>query len=143
MEKFINDFILNFFMEKDNMGFREFLRNLRKQDRKDLIGVLKILKEHNLDVIARGSSVQKGHNRNYKDIDLLVRGDPNEFDEAVRNVESFKFMPYTPVMGSYVGEGGIKTTARFYDLDISYCPDKKIRDDVPKVDLLVNPGYRE
>ena len=125
------------------MTSREFFQGLRNPDRRDLMEILKILRSHKLDVVARGSSAQRGHKKKYNDVDLLVRGDHGEFDTAVRHIESYLFMPWTPVMGAYVDEPGLKTTARYPGFDFSYHPGKRIRDDVPQVDLLINPEYRE
>lgn len=114
---------------------RDFVKNLRSDDRKDLFGILGILKEYNLDVVARGSSVGRESKQSYHDVDLLISGNREEYKRAFLRFEAFKYMPYTGAMGPYVGEPEIEDRFKIRNFDISYSP-KLQNEDIEQVYLL-------
>jgi hypothetical protein len=118
---------------------------------------LPILKKHDLDVIALGSSVEGS--KTYEDVDILIHGAYFRFKEALHEAFGNKGW-YFADLGSeselcgYAGSRIVTERLRYYDspkphhrkcspFDISFSNQINFDRDLPRVDLIKNSLYRE
>ena len=139
------------------MDAKQFFKGLRGKDRRNLTDVLRVLKDNDLDVVVKGSTASKEHNKNYVDIDLLIRGNVGfNYARAIHNIkklpgasvrtviedaDSHEYMNTVLNARAYVDYKGTK-------IDIGFSKNGKpsliidIDESSGEVDLLINEDVR-